>query len=422
MRYFYAVLALTALLLNQSSLFAQAECDGSRYYQEVFSNYTLQSDVTYGSNKNYQGTTQSLEMDIYSPSNDSETNRPLIVMAHGGSFLFGDKTQADIKPMAETFSKRGYVCASIEYRLGMDGFPFPGPDSSNAMEAVVRAVQDARAAIRFFYKSAANGNPYGIDTNRIYFMGSSAGAFIGIHLAYLEDISQLPPGIDTTKAGMGGGIEGHSGNPGYSSAIQGVVNYSGAIGDTSWMKAGDVPIISFHGTSDGTVPYGTAVIVLSGFYPLMEVDGSHSIHIRAANLGMDNCLYTFKNGGHVPYVGNAAYTDTTLNLAVPWLAKHVCGSGNFTCAYVPVSVGVEDNPLSQMEVYPNPAGESARLRLPEGVNEAEVSLLDFQGRILRKIHMTTPSVVIPKGELSAGIYLIRVESEGKVATEKLIFH
>jgi carboxylesterase type B len=73
-------------------------------------------------------------------------------------------------PICKDLAKLGYVAVSIEYRLGMNGLPFPGPDSSDATEAVMRGVHDGRAAVRYFRKNAIiDGNTYKIDTNNIFF-------------------------------------------------------------------------------------------------------------------------------------------------------------------------------------------------------------------------------------------------------------
>ena len=56
---------------------------------------------------------------------------------------------------------------------------------SNALiRSVWRGYHDGKAAMRYFRKTAAeDGNPWGIDPDRIYFAGVSAGGFIGLHLA-----------------------------------------------------------------------------------------------------------------------------------------------------------------------------------------------------------------------------------------------
>ena len=87
--------------------------------------------------------------------------------------------------------------------------------------------------------------PQGIDPDRIYFAGVSAGGFIGLHLAYVDDESEIPPQVDQEAPGMGGGMEGESGNPGYSSTVAGVVNIAGALKTVDYLSPGDRPWYPF---------------------------------------------------------------------------------------------------------------------------------------------------------------------------------
>ena len=70
--------------------------------------------------------------------------------------------------------KRGYVTASIQYRLTSI---WNLTDSMHMLQTVMNGISDAKAAIRYFRKDAAtNGNVFGIDPNQIYIGGYSAGA------------------------------------------------------------------------------------------------------------------------------------------------------------------------------------------------------------------------------------------------------
>ncbi len=210
----------TATLLSiLFTVFAFAQdCSDGRYKESIFSDFTKTSNLQYGSNVDKNGSSTDLFVDIYQPDGDTLTDRALIIMAHGGSFIGGDKAGADVVPICEDLSKKGYVVASISYRLGMNNIPFPGPDSADATEAVYRAVQDGRAAVRYFRKDfSENNNSFGIDTSMIFFGGVSAGGFTALHLAYLDENSEIPAYIDTVgQPGLDGGLEGNSGNPGYS--------------------------------------------------------------------------------------------------------------------------------------------------------------------------------------------------------------
>ena len=119
-------------------------------------------------------------MDIYEPNGDTETARPLIIWAHGGSFIGGSKTDGDVVTLADKFVKKGYVFASINYRIGND-WPIT---QASATKAVVRAVQDMKASIRFFYKDRVTADTYKIDTTKnLYwrnFCWSTYGIALGI--------------------------------------------------------------------------------------------------------------------------------------------------------------------------------------------------------------------------------------------------
>lgn len=352
------LLTLLSPAFFSTFLFAQY-CGSSRYDTEIFTNVTTATNVTYGQNLNINNSMQTLTMNIYEPSGDVATQRPVIIFAHGGSFIGGAKTDAEQVELCTRFAKRGYVTATIDYRIGM-GFPI---NQANAQKAVWRATQDMKAAVRFFRKDAATTNTYKIDPNFIFVGGYSAGAFMAIHYAYLDQPSEIPAAIDTNQLG---GLEGNSGNPGYSSAINGVLNLAGAVGDTTWIKSGDEPMVTAQGNNDATVPYCTAMIYVSGF-PIMVVSGGGTMHIRCYNLGIDNPIHTYYNGSHSADISPTVNMDSTIALLSDFVYRHLgCtpsgNPGNYinnqTC--VPNATGINNEFVldESISIYPNPsAGE-----------------------------------------------------------------
>src|SRR5690554_438307 len=107
------------------------DCTGGRYENDLFTGSDVTSDIQYGSNLNYDGSQQDLFLDVYQPTGDTDTDRPLIIFIHGGSFVGGSKTGPDVVPLAENFAKKGYVTSSISYRLGMNNV-FTGPSEGDA--------------------------------------------------------------------------------------------------------------------------------------------------------------------------------------------------------------------------------------------------------------------------------------------------
>lgn len=417
-------------LIFFGTLNASAQCAGERYFNYVYpANPTLTSNVNYGSNVKLDGSTQQLMLDVYEPNGDTALLRPLVIVAHGGSFIGGSKTGTDVVPICKDLAKLGYVAASIEYRLGMGGLPFPGPDSSDATESVMRAVHDGRAAVRFFRKNAdIGGNTYKIDTNNIFFAGVSAGGFIALQMAYLDEVSEIPTYIDMVgQPGLTGGLEGNSGNPGYSSEVKAIINMCGALGDTAWMKPGDEPLINFHGTNDGTVPYGSDVISLLGLYPLLEVDGSFSVNDKAVQLGLTSCFEIYEGQDHVPAVSNASYYDTTIVKIRTFLNHFVCGTPlncNYNGSIVnAVGAGINDHiELKSWSLFPNPAHDKININVAAlDNNNLNLSIYNYLGQeIIKQSSISSKLHTIDVNTLPNGVYHVVINDGLTIISKKFV--
>ncbi|RYM33353.1 T9SS type A sorting domain-containing protein [Brumimicrobium glaciale] len=407
------------------------DCTGGRYDAEMFSNLDITSDIQYGSNVNFDGSNQDLLLDIYRPTGDTETDRPLIIFIHGGTFVAGSKTGLDVTPLAEMYAKKGYVTSSINYRLGMkDLFTISGPGESGASEAVMRATQDARAAVRFFKKSVAiDSNPYGIDTTNIYLVGSSAGGFVALHLSYLDQTSEIPASINQSDPSLTGGLEGNSGNPGYTSDVKAIVSISGAIGSASWMSNNTTPVLSLHGDNDNTVPFGTDMISVA-IFDLLVVDGSESVHIKAEELGIKNCFKAHYGADHVPHVASAAYLDTTEQYITQFLLSEVCGEAVYcicntpadpiTCHLYEGTTGIEIEDLEErLLMYPNPAQNEVAISI-EDFNIESIIIVDVNGRTVQNQMVNGSNANINVSKLNQGVYFVKVETEKGMLNRKLI--
>lgn len=389
-----------------ATAFAQLDCSNGRYVDPIFPTFTETTNVQFGQNININGQNQVLTMDIFQPDNDNLAQRPLIIFVHGGTFITGTKDDGDVTELCERFAKLGYVTASINYRLGM-GIP----SQASAAQALLRAVQDMKAAVRFFRKDAATTNTYRIHPDYIIGGGSSAGGLTAVHLAYLNELNEVPSYVDTTGQN---GLEGNSGNPGYNSEIRAVVNLCGALADTAWLKPGDEPIVSVHGDDDGTVPYGTSTIAVFGI-PIIPVSGSRDIHVRANNVGVPNVLKTFFGQDHVPYATNAAYMDSTYWVVRDFLVQVVCDGLSNT-----EELG---STVNKLNIYPNPA--TANLTVAMGgasLKNSTVQLIDISGRLVYETKITTDvnSHLISTANLTAGLYIVKTGNAKGIQTQKLV--
>ncbi|MEM0998048.1 MAG: alpha/beta hydrolase [Bacteroidota bacterium] len=257
--------------------------DGTRFKDLVFSEVTSERDVKYGQNKSAAGREVDLFMNIYQPAKDTMLVRPLVILAHGGGFTSGQKE--DFDDMAQAFAQAGYVAATISYRL---------MDEGGLKTAVVDAVQDLMAAIRYFTKD----NAYRVDEDNVWVGGFSAGAVMALHAAYFREneLASAPQEI-VDHLNATGGFSGNSGNPGASEKIKGVINIAGGLFRADWVSAGEPRLVSVHGTRDKDVAYTkdpAAANNPNGDF----TEGSGLIHPIADRVGIVNQLKAIERGKH----------------------------------------------------------------------------------------------------------------------------
>lgn len=172
-----------------------------------------------------------LQLDLYHPTGANlPAKLPGVVLVHGGGFNSGAKEDGGIRTLAIEFAKRGYIAASIGYRLNGSFLP-----NSNANPRA--AIDDATKAVQWMLAQAVpGGRTEKLMTDKIVIGGGSAGAITAI-MQGCSNIASAKPKVILNCWGMF--VEG--------------------LGVS--VDANDPPIFTVHGTGDTIVEFLNATIL-----------------------------------------------------------------------------------------------------------------------------------------------------------------
>jgi acetyl esterase/lipase len=146
----------------------------------------------------YANLSSAQKLDLYIPTTGSGPF-PVVIMVHGGGFMFGDKADGAGLTGVDLLLAAGYAVASINYRLSGEA-TYPAQ------------VFDAKAAVRFLRASATE---YRLKPDRFGAWGASAGGNLVALLGSTCGVAELE------------GAE--LGNADQSSCVQAVVDWFGPI-------------------------------------------------------------------------------------------------------------------------------------------------------------------------------------------------
>jgi hypothetical protein len=349
---------------------------------------SVQDNVVYGQNISVELTvlsalsggspvppdTATLRMDIYEPNQDADVlaERPLVIYLPTGNFLppvangspNGSRKDSSAVNFAKQLAKRGYVCAVVDYRKGWNPVsPNQIVRTGTILNAAYKGQQDSKTAVRFFRNDRAGTNAYKIDPNRIVLLGEGTGGYVAMAHAFLDapwKIARLPglgddkflrtqnpdtSVVDTSRVGnfdatddipldlsafaASGDLLKVKGNvanyPNQASNVQLVINMGGALGDTSWIDRGQIPMIGIQAVRDPYAPYqiGDVIVPTTGNIVIPFASGA-GFNVKKASEFDNN--ESFANKIYTDAVTLAA--ESRLNQEIPFAASTInTGSG-----------------------------------------------------------------------------------------------
>jgi dienelactone hydrolase len=227
-----------------------------------------------------------------------EKKRPCLLFLFGGAFK--DKSDDCTQEIGKGMAQKGYVVAIIDYRLGFKNadskIPCGGDFMTDMYEGNLRALQDARSAIRYL---KANASKLGIDENKIFISGNSAGAITSLGIAFVED-KDIP---QQQLKDIGGSLDAMKDNIQYDTKVAGVISLAGAIIEENVLsKKTNTPICLLQGNCDELIDLGAKHALNCGdknpTFPILK--GSEAIYMKAKENNSIKFYYVC-NGGHLTF-------------------------------------------------------------------------------------------------------------------------
>jgi hypothetical protein len=159
-------------------------------------------------------------------------------------------------------------------------------------------------------------------------------------------------------------------------------------------------------TYQGGVPCGNYDPLSGNYwtYILSNVSGI-SVIKQAIHPDFNNLLNTFTTVISGPILGEPSNTKTE--------------SPGF-CTNDFLSAAISENESGYFNVYPNPATKNLTVQIPDADKKTLLEILNVSGIILFKTEMQRQTQSIDISSLSKGVYIIRLESENKIAFKKVI--
>lgn len=409
--------ALAAVLCIGIAGTAQTCFPGNRFTEQTVCDYDSIRDIPYTQPQFYLETPATLRMDVYLPlfpNGDQLPQRPFVLLIHGGGFQTGGRQQ--FREECRMFARRGYVAATIDYRLGYDCAQ--GPDEYN--KAVYRAVQDARAALRF---AASNATNWAINTNWFFIGGSSAGAGTALSVIYL---SQAEANADFPTIVQNAGLLNSVGNPLTNTyTLRAVYNNWGGIATSYVSAAESLPMVAFHGDADQTVNIDSEIKANCPGSTPRQIVGSRGLQNILAGYGVCYDLTVKPGGDHGVYRSTLQQIEFRVARASCFFRSifcNTCTSFYATSTIIPDCspalrlAGETENQISLPVAYPNPVTDRLTLSAP-AAQPVLCRVFNTAGQCVLEVSTTRE---IDCSSLSEGVYVLMISDAEKTTPFRFV--
>ncbi len=425
---------LILLCLLKTTAFSQTPsyCSSNRFTDAATfdsSDIRIDINIVYGIAKNYfTGVNDTLRMNVFYPDTtiDTMNARPFILLIHGGAFLAGNMHDMDYQ--CREFARRGFVTATINYRLGWNCAGTDllsicllcGGSGFNLVTATYQAAQDGRAAMRYI---DANSSAYKINRDNYFIGGTSAGSITAMHTTFWDQ--QEANTFCSWCTGQVGLLDTSGNSLPNNYQIKGVIDNCGAVSkDSIVLNNGNIPLIAFHDEGDCVVPNQYGQVISCFCQSFYWVAGSSALYSKLNANGICTRMNL------VPLsINHCSFPEYELvNRASCFIRSVLCDSCTSAYNNTPYVLqrcsstnGIEENnSLSLIQAFPNPAMDEIKIDNLIQDKKYSFSMYEISGKLISEIAISNSSEYIYRiKNISPGIYFIRIFSGDEIRIVRL---
>lgn len=171
-----------------------------------------------------------------------------------------------------------------------------------------------------------------------------------------------------------------------------------------------------------------------------EITAENGVASKVGTFVITDATNTQFKGTANEYVTHTAASNTLTSWSFDWTAPafdvgtpitfyaaSIAGTGGASGSEMALKselvggvLGINDARLLNFTMYPNPSDNQVSFQLPSNINKAQVTVFDYLGKSLLKQNISTSNKTVDISNLSSGIYFVRIQTNTKVGTKKLI--
>ena len=210
-----------------------------------------------------------------------------------------------------------------------------------------------------------------------------------------------------TALNNNGGIEGNSGNEGYSSEVRGAISLAGGIHNVNFITPNDAGtlLISCHGEDDTTVPYFCGQPLSNPVLP--QLCGGGAMLEQSEAIAFDSYFHLeFEGAGHVPWEFGGSSEVAMINFVSENLYN------DLDCSNIGVA---ELERIEKPLIFPNPTESKFSIRSLKRIYKVVIS--NLKGVVIFK---SDNSESIDIEHLPNGVYMVEILDENQKITRSKI--